>query len=242
MSYSPQKEPTDIRRLTEQNLHNIVEEYKKSVTNNFKWVSLENIKDAVLAHAFAGYNYDSQNNQDIIPPHLNNAFNEMTLYAWGLNPLGLNLIGHPYPGHPKRIDQHSDIEPIAHQMWLTPLSFAKPEQAATGGDRGWRYNNDFILSIGWENSLTKKEHATITIAARKPLHQFRIPGGYSPLYDALTGAQARKGPTFYTTGGEVVWSEKTNSNKTFIDTLKYASSLLKNKEKLDLMAALIDYK
>jgi hypothetical protein len=222
--------------ITEDILRNITNSYKEDIKCDFKWVSLENIKEAVLLHAFQDYGIEDFR----IPSELEPLFSELTLYAWGLNPLGLSLIGHPYPGYPKRLDQHPEIEPLTHQKWITPLSYDKPERASTGSDRRWREGNDFILSIGWENAVGKRDSATITIAALKPIHQFRIPGGYSARYDALTGEQATS-PTLYTSNGEVVWSTKTKDSENFIQALCFGTELLKDKEKLNLLVALTYY-
>lgn len=169
------------------------------------------------------------------------------LYRISINNRGLRPFGlYPIDYYPKyhtieaaELYSLRDIisEPIFHQRWVSPIS-SQTLEPEVGPDPHTRTVNEYVLSVAWARIETPRNTPRLTIAVKRPEHEVRRPGAWSPLYDAATGLPSDN-PTFHTAGGEPLWSKQPQSGEDFINTIKEAVSLLSSPEELEILAALV---
>lgn len=174
---------------------------------------------------------------------------------WGLYPLGYSLMGSPdYTAaairkiqqslSPSRFAQEIDYlknwspSPIS-QRWMHPCSNDLMSEPYLQVDIDKRTRNDYKLVIYSDFANYNPDLRRVTIVVEKPHYKMRRPGNYSPLYDGATGKRTDT-PGVATGGGTPIWTVYTSSASEFEDSIFKAHSLLSDRERLDLTAALFD--
>lgn len=160
----------------------------------------------------------------------------------GLSPLGLHSIDY-FPRHraieAAQLYNASEFvsEPILHQRWVSPAS-SQTLEPEVGPDPHTRVVNEYVLSLGWVSLNTPRYLPRFTIAVKRPEHQVRRPGAWSPLYDASTGLPYED-PTLFTAGGEPLWSKQPMSLAEFQSAAYEAVALLNSPDELGILTALV---
>jgi hypothetical protein len=160
----------------------------------------------------------------------------------GLRPLGLYPLDF-YPRYNEieaaQLYNSRDIvsEPLFHQRWVSPVS-SQTLEPEVGPDPHTRTVNEYVLSLAWARLDTPRHLPRLTIAVKRPEHEVRRPGAWSPLYDAATGLPSED-PTLFTAGGEPLWSKQPTSLSEFQSAVHEAVELLNSPDELEILSALV---